>query len=339
MHFWSADTEFWYAHVNNESGLQTHCKACSHEASYCNTRESKTGRAEKSKIIDLIERYSSEGKSLVELANNTGFKYESIRYVTRLIGHTHPKGIDQLELRYRFEQQIELEEYVRELALTGHGLYRAAEVIGTDKTSLEQFAKDRKIRFDPTLIKSAIRCAAQGLTLHDLATQKNLNYSSVKMRLTRCGYKHPYGIELTKNRILWKSGLVFDVELMKMIADGKSRNEIAIHFRIDNATLQKYANAKQITFNVVKPIPKNFDNIIRAIKKRQKKRKDLVWIKHNNERLYLEQWSKRTGIQRATIQKRLNLGFSTDEALTAPINSRRGFSSLNALTKLKEIEN
>jgi len=343
LEFFPADTEFWYAHVHYKSGLQNCCKACSHESGQ---RGSETTQSihinrrpipNKSGLITLIERYATEGKSLVEMSNETGINYQSIRYASRLIGHKHPRGISQLELRLRSKHQIELEDYVRGLALKGFGLYRAAEEIGVEKTTLERFSKDRKIRFDPTLIKSANRCAKQGLTLRELSIQKNLNYSSVKMRLTRCGYKHPYGIELTKNKLLWQSGLIFDDELKKLILAGKSRNEIAIQFKIDNATLQKYADLKQITFNTAKPIPKNFDNIILALKKRQKKRKDLVWIKHNNERLYLAQWAQKTGIQRSTILKRLDLGFSIAEALSAPINSRRGFSSLNVLqNKSKE---
>jgi len=341
--FLSVDTEFWYAHSSNPSGLQKYCKACSHDSSRRNAKnvEPKTSLREKKRainiserdveLVDLIGRYALEGKTLVALSSDTGISYDKIKRVSQDIGHVHPRGIDQLELRFRFERGTELEEYVKHLALTGFGLYRAAAVLGIDKSSLEQFARLRKIKFDPILIKSAIRCAKEGLTLRDLAIQKNMTYSCIKMRLARAGYKHPYGIELTKNRILWQTGLEFDDEIKRMIAEGRSRNEIAIHFKIDNATLRKYALEKNITFNVSKPIPRNFNNIISAIKKRQKKRKDLVWIKFNNDRLYLEQWSRKSGIKRGTIQKRLNLGFSVDEALTTPIRSRRGFSTLNSL--------
>jgi len=47
-------------------------------------------------------------------------------------------------------------------------------------------------------------------------------------------------------------------------------------------------------------------------------------LAHNGEEMTLQQWSRRTGIKRETIARRMDkLGWSVEEALTLPLHSRR----------------
>lgn len=112
-----------------------------------------------------------------------------------------------------------------------------------------------------------------------------------------------------------------------MISEGLSRNRCAKELGVDNKTLQDFADRNGLVFPIAKPVPRDFTNIIAALRSRTSDRDDLIWIEYEGQRKYLEQWAKETGIGRETLRTRLKLGWSVKDTLTTPVgNSVRPLS-------------
>lgn len=165
--------------------------------------------------------------------------------------------------------------------------------------------------------------ATKGLTLKRLAVDFRVNYSGLKGALRLRGYQHPVGIALVQAHIKHETGWNLPDYVSTMIAEGLSRNTIAHELEIDNKTLQAFADRCGLTFPAASPTPKDFTNIIAAIRLRTPDRTDLRFIEHDGQRRYIAEWSNVTGISRSTIIKRLQLGWAESDAVSIPVNSKR----------------
>lgn len=161
-------------------------------------------------------------------------------------------------------------------------------------------------RMEKTIVAIAKEFAVRGRTLRDMAGELGLNYSSLKRALRLRGYQHPVGLGLVSCKLRAECNVSLDDYLTAMISKGESRNSIAKDLGVDNKTLQSYADRKGYNFPAVKPIPKDFTNIIAAIKRRKYKRSHAVNVGLKN------------GIAYATIKDRIALGWNIDEAVTIP---------------------
>ena len=65
------------------------------------------------------------------------------------------------------------------------------------------------------------------------------------------------------------------------------------------------------------------DNCTWATKYQQNLNRDLtVWIEHDGRKQCLTDWARETGIGLTTIKYRIDAGWSTERALTTPIQRR-----------------
>lgn len=132
-----------------------------------------------------------------------------------------------------------------------------------------------KSRGKPILVL-AREFADLGLTLKVMATELGINYRSLKQALGIRGYTHPRGIELVVKRIHSETGKNLAEYVQILITQGLSRNAIATKLKIDNKTLQSFANRESIVFAVVPSSPKNLTNIVHALLSRIPERRDFA---------------------------------------------------------------
>lgn len=165
--------------------------------------------------------------------------------------------------------------------------------------------------------------AQKGLSLKYMAFELQVDYSSLKTALRARGYAHPVGINLVGTKIKHESGWELKEYIELLIAEGVSRNSIAKELEVDNKTLQAFADRNGMVFPISAPIPKNFTNIIAAIRRRMKDRRDLFFIEANGKRQYIAAWAKDSGVGGSTIKKRLALGWTAADAVSVPVGSRR----------------
>lgn len=157
-----------------------------------------------------------------------------------------------------------------------------------------------------TIVAIAKEFAMRGLSLRVMANDLDLNYSSLKRALRLRNYSHPTGIALVSCALKAESNIELDDYLKAMISKGESRNVIAKDLGVDNKTLQNYANKRGYVFPDVKPIPKDFTNIIAAIHRRKRKQNPVV------------ESGLKNGIQIGTIKKRIALGWNENEIIGIP---------------------
>lgn len=161
-------------------------------------------------------------------------------------------------------------------------------------------------RMKKAIVAIAKEFAVRGRTLRDMAGELGLNYSSLKRALRLRGYQHPVGLGLVSCKLQTESNVSLDDYLTAMISKGESRNAIAKDLGVDNKTLQSYADRKGYNFPTVKPIPKDFTNIIAANKNRKYKRCPIIEL------------GMQKGIPCSTVRKRIALGWNIEEAITIP---------------------
>jgi len=157
-----------------------------------------------------------------------------------------------------------------------------------------------------SIVAIAKEFANRGLSIHSMADELELNYSSLKRALRLRKYQHPVGIALIDYRCQSEIGVTLNDYLVAMIAKGESRNAIAKDLGVDNKTLQAYADKHGLVFPFVKPVPHDFTNIIAAIKRRKRKPQPLIDSGAQN------------GIPCSTIKKRIALGWNSHEILGIP---------------------
>lgn len=182
---------------------------------------------------------------------------------------------------------------------------------------------ERLSKLQRSIVHLAREYASKGLTLRQLAADFDLNYSSLKRALRCRRYMHPVGIALVAARIRHETQWALDEYIRLMVNEGLSRNLIARELHIDNKTLQAFADSHGIVFQHVKPAPNDFTNIILAIRRRQQSRLDLFFIAAHGENHCLAEWSRRSGIAPNTIKKRLQLGWTAEDAVSLPIKTRK----------------
>lgn len=162
---------------------------------------------------------------------------------------------------------------------------------------IDQVQKSRK----KTITAIAKEYAIRGLPLPVMAIELGLNYSSLKRALRLRGYKHPTGMALVSCCLRAELNVDLDNYLAAMISKGESRNVIAKDLNVDNKTLQSYADKHGHIFPKVKPIPKNFTNIIAANKNRKYKRCPIIEL------------GMQKGVPCSTVRKRIALGWNSQE--------------------------
>lgn len=149
----------------------------------------------------------------------------------------------------------------------------------------------------------------RGLSLRRMAVDMELNYSSLKRALRLRGYQHPLGMSLINCRCQSEMGVSLNDYLAAMISKGESRNSISKDLAVDNKTLQTYADKHGFVFPYVQPVPRDFTNIIAAIKRRKRKPQPLV------------EAGALKGISYTTVKKRVALGWNQHEILGIPVGS------------------
>jgi len=184
------------------------------------------------------------------------------------------------------------------------------------------------------LLAMATVYANQGMTLKEMAVKESISYSKLKYFLACTGYSHPKGIELAELRIIKESGMNLNGFIRYHLTNGMSRNQIAKKAGLDNKSIQLYADRNGIDIPRALPIPLCTDNIKKANRCRdQSKRNDLILITYKGKKQCLADWCRELGLNRSTVKRRLNLGFTAKEAFMKETRFRRGFSALNALKK------
>ncbi|MBC3871508.1 hypothetical protein [Undibacterium oligocarboniphilum] len=156
-----------------------------------------------------------------------------------------------------------------------------------------------------------------------MALELTLNYSSLKQALALRGYVHPVGIQLTAAKIQHETGWSLPEYIQLMMKENLCCQQMADELQVDSKTLRKFAQSIDLEIPKSKPVPRQFENIVAALRSRARHRADLRWIEHNGERLCVAQWATLTGIPAETIKKRLALGWSASEALTLAVGKRR----------------
>jgi hypothetical protein len=182
------------------------------------------------------------------------------------------------------------------------------------------------------LICLARQYANQGMSLKEMAAKEKITYSKLKYLLACSGYSHPKGVELAELRIVNVTGMTLNAFIRHHQSKGMSRNQIAKMAGLDNKSIQTYADRNGIDIPRALPIPLSTEKIKQANRNRdQSKRKDLILISYQDRKQCLADWCRELGLKRSTVKRRLDLGFTTEEAFSSETRFRRGFSSLNAL--------
>jgi len=165
-----------------------------------------------------------------------------------------------------------------------------------------------------SLVVIAREFADAGRSLREMASSLTIGYSSLKRALKRRNYNHPQGIDLIQRRFLHENGMTLEAYLQLRISQQANRNLIAEETGIDSATLQKFADGREILFPKTSR-ERDYTNIIAAIRRRTRNRKDLLKIEHEGREWYLQELVDHYGICRSTFIRRRKLGWSVSDAL------------------------
>ncbi len=190
-----------------------------------------------------------------------------------------------------------------------------------------------------SLVQIAKSFAHQGKTLKQMAQELSLNYVSLKQALIQRGYQHPYGIELVGARIEAETSWVLTDYIKMMVKEGLVRQQIASDLGVDSMTVKAFCERNGIIIPPGRAIPRSFEKIIAAIRRRTASRSDLQWIEHNGEKRYLSQWAEITGIGVSTLKKRLKLGWTVSETLTTKVGKARKSMSMRTRPRRAPSEN
>lgn len=165
------------------------------------------------------------------------------------------------------------------------------------------------------LVDLAIDGANKGKSLKVLAEGLDISYSTFKHHLKASGYSHPKGIELHKIRIEYEYNKPMLHVIQELSNQKKGPVDISSLLGIDPKTIKKFCHENNIQLIRQKTAPKNYQNIIKAIKSRVRERKNLVWIGDEDNKMYLSEVARKLGLSPATICKYNKQGLTLDQMM------------------------
>ena len=165
------------------------------------------------------------------------------------------------------------------------------------------------------LIELAIDGANKGKSLKVIAEESGRVYSTLKHHLNTLGYSHPKGIELHKTRIQHDYNEPMLNVIQRLSNQKKGMADISSLLGIDPKTLKKFCSENNIKIIKQKTAPKNYQNIIKAIKSRVRERKNLVWIGDEDNKMYSSEVARKLGLSPATICKYNKQGLTLEQMM------------------------